>query len=156
MRTVRPAGEKQPTHFTLLVEKISICTTGESKESLGSHVCPPSPSTRAIIICDLRHSLLLLPRCIIYYFVLFYDDCHSSTFHHKGVNLLLRVAIIIFLHTVRKVRILYALRAKNSLLSKVELVKIAPPFQLVEKTTNLLVNIHYFTNMVEQFSLIQL
>ena len=30
------------------------------------------------------------------------------------------------------------------LLSKLELVKIAPPFQLVEKTTNLLVNIHYF------------
>ena len=29
-------------------------------------------------------------------------------------------------------------------LSKVELVKMAPPFQLVEKTTNLLVNIHYF------------
>ena len=29
-------------------------------------------------------------------------------------------------------------------LSKVELVKIAPPFQLVEKTTNLLVNSHYF------------
>ena len=28
------------------------------------------------------------------------------------------------------------------ILSKVELVKIAPPFQLVEKTTNLLVNIH--------------
>ena len=27
---------------------------------------------------------------------------------------------------------------------KVELVKIAPPFQLVEKTTNLLGNIHYF------------
>ena len=62
MRTVRPAGEKQPTHFTLLVEKISICTTGVSKESLRSHIC------RIAIICDLRHSLLLLPRCIIYYF----------------------------------------------------------------------------------------
>ena len=32
----------------------------------------------------------------------------------------------------------------DRILSKVELVKIAPPFQLVEKTTNLLVNIHYF------------
>ena len=32
--TVRPVIEKQPTHFTLLVEKISICTTGVSKESL--------------------------------------------------------------------------------------------------------------------------
>ena len=41
--TVRPAGEKEPTYFTLLVEKISIC--------------------------DMRHSLLLLPRCIIYYFL---------------------------------------------------------------------------------------
>ena len=30
VRTVRTAGEKQPTHFTLLVEKISICTTGVS------------------------------------------------------------------------------------------------------------------------------
>ena len=30
------------------------------------------------------------------------------------------------------------------MLSKDELVKIALPFQLVEKTTNLLVNIHYF------------
>ena len=39
VRTVRPAGEKQPTHFTLLVEKISICTTGVSKESLRSHIC---------------------------------------------------------------------------------------------------------------------
>ena len=38
VRTVRPAGEKQPTHFTLLVEKISICTTGVSKESLRSHI----------------------------------------------------------------------------------------------------------------------
>ena len=27
VRTVRPAGEKQPTHFTLLVEEISIYTT---------------------------------------------------------------------------------------------------------------------------------
>ena len=34
--------------------------------------------------------------------------------------------------------------ATYKLLSKVELVKIAPPFQLVEKTTYLLVNIHYF------------
>ena len=33
---------------------------------------------------------------------------------------------------------------RNHILSKVELVKIAPPFQVVEKTTNLLVNIHYF------------
>ena len=41
MRTVRPAGEKQPTHFTLLVEKISICTTGVSKESVRSHICQP-------------------------------------------------------------------------------------------------------------------
>ena len=32
----------------------------------------------------------------------------------------------------------------NCLLSKVELVEIVPPFQLVKKTTNLLVNIHYF------------
>ena len=38
VRTVRPAGEKQPTHFTLLVEKISICTTGVSKECLRSHI----------------------------------------------------------------------------------------------------------------------
>ena len=38
VRTVRPAGEKQPTHFTLLGEKISICTTGVSKESLRSHI----------------------------------------------------------------------------------------------------------------------
>ena len=36
VRTVHSAGEKQPTHFTLLVEKISICTTGISKESLGA------------------------------------------------------------------------------------------------------------------------
>ena len=41
VRTVRPAGEKQPTHFTLLAEKISICTTGVSKESLRSHICHP-------------------------------------------------------------------------------------------------------------------
>ena len=34
VRIVRPAGEKQLTHFTLLVEKISICTTGVSIESL--------------------------------------------------------------------------------------------------------------------------
>ena len=33
--------------------------------------------------------------------------------------------------------------ARASLLSKVELVKIVPPFQLVQKTTNLLANIHY-------------
>ena len=41
VRTVCPAGEKHPRHFTLLVEKISICTTGESEESLRSHVRPP-------------------------------------------------------------------------------------------------------------------
>ena len=41
VRTVRPSGEKQPTHFTLLVKKISICTTGVSKESLRSHICHP-------------------------------------------------------------------------------------------------------------------
>ena len=41
VRTVRPAGEKQPTHFTLLVEKVSICTTGVSKESLRLHICHP-------------------------------------------------------------------------------------------------------------------
>ena len=41
VRTVRPAGEKQPTYFTLLVEKISICITGVSKESLRSHICHP-------------------------------------------------------------------------------------------------------------------
>ena len=38
VRAVRPAGEKQPTHFTLLVEKISICTTGVSKECLRTHI----------------------------------------------------------------------------------------------------------------------
>ena len=68
VRTVRPAGEKQPTHFTLLVEKISICTTGVSKESFRSHIFHPRLlHARVTIICDLRHSLLLLPRCIIYY-----------------------------------------------------------------------------------------
>ena len=41
LRSVRPAGEKQPTHFTLRMEKISICTTGVSKESLRSHICHP-------------------------------------------------------------------------------------------------------------------
>ena len=41
VRTVRPAGEKQPTHFRLLVEKISTCTTGVSKESFRSHICHP-------------------------------------------------------------------------------------------------------------------
>ena len=58
VRTVRPAGEKQPAHFTLLVEKISryihhgrskesgiveqknsIQTMASKKESLRSHVC---------------------------------------------------------------------------------------------------------------------
>ena len=62
LRAVRPAGEKPPSHFTLLVEKISICTTGVSKQSLGS------PLARATIMWDLSHSLLLLLRCIIYYF----------------------------------------------------------------------------------------
>ena len=38
MRTVRPAGEKQPTRFMLFVEKISICTTGVSKECPRSHI----------------------------------------------------------------------------------------------------------------------
>ena len=38
LRTVRPAGDKQPTHFTLLVEKISICTTGVSKECPRTHI----------------------------------------------------------------------------------------------------------------------
>ena len=41
VRTVRSAGEKQPMHFTLLVEKISICTTGVSKEFLRPHICHP-------------------------------------------------------------------------------------------------------------------
>ena len=41
VRTVRRAGEEQPTHFTFLVEKISICTTGVSKESVRSHICHP-------------------------------------------------------------------------------------------------------------------
>ena len=40
-RKVRPAGEEQPTHFTLLVEKMSICTTGVSKEFLRWHICHP-------------------------------------------------------------------------------------------------------------------
>ena len=65
VRTVRPAGEKQPTHFTLLVEKISIYTTGVRIPHIA--YLSPSPSARATIICDLSHSLLLLPRCIIYY-----------------------------------------------------------------------------------------
>ena len=65
---VRPAGEKQSTHFTLLVKKISICTTGVSKESARSHICDPRLRLdRQLSICDLRRSLLLLPRWIIYY-----------------------------------------------------------------------------------------
>ena len=50
VRTVVPAGGKKPTHFTLLVEKISIRTMGVIE-----------PTARATIICDLRDSLLSLP-----------------------------------------------------------------------------------------------
>ena len=76
VNTVGPAGEKQLSHFTLLVEKISICSTGVSKECLRSHIIVARaagealPSAWATIIWDLRHSLLLLPRCIMYYFEL--------------------------------------------------------------------------------------
>ena len=41
----------------------------------------PRPSARATIICDLRHSLLLLPRCIIYYF--FIPRLESSPKHSR-------------------------------------------------------------------------
>ena len=42
-------------------------------------------------------------------------------------------------------KLLYFLnKGDAAVLSKVELVKIASPFNLVEKTTNLLVHIHYF------------
>ena len=36
--TVRPAGEKQPMHFMLLVEKISICTTGVKVKNVSDRI----------------------------------------------------------------------------------------------------------------------
>ena len=71
VRTVRPADEKQPTHFTLLMEKISICTTGVSKESLSSHICHPRHrlGRQLYAIWDiLTYTYTFTPyRCIIYY-----------------------------------------------------------------------------------------
>ena len=110
MRTVRPAGEKQHTHFTLIVEKICICTTRVSKESLRSHICH--------IICDLRHSLLLLPRCIIYYYApksvridVLYAYYEEKYYFRPAAPILVRVD-----HLMRKVQ-LYALVTKNTIFS---------------------------------------
>ena len=57
VRPVRPAGKKQLTHFTLLVEKISICTTGVSKESLRSDICHPRLrlGRQLYTICDILY-----------------------------------------------------------------------------------------------------
>ena len=74
VRTVRPAGEKQPTHFTLLVEKISICTTRVSKESPRSHICHPRLRLgRQLYVIWTFFTF----RCIIYYSLIpiLYDIC---------------------------------------------------------------------------------
>ena len=41
---------------------------GANKECLRSHVCHPRLRLGGQFTCDLGHSLLLLPRCVIYYF----------------------------------------------------------------------------------------
>ena len=55
-----PAPDRECCIFGLARQKNRIHTMGANKECLRSHVCQ---FTR-----DLGHSLLLLPRCVIYYF----------------------------------------------------------------------------------------
>ena len=122
--TVRPAGVKQPTHFTLLVEKISICTTGVSKESLRSHICHPRLRLgRQLSICDLRHSLLLLPRCIIYYFTikiqsfLLYPFCQCRVNCHTSRRREWQTRDVGWPIFLLVVRILFYIQAENSIIA---------------------------------------
>ena len=66
VRTVRPAGEKQP-------------------------------KARATIICDLRHYLLLLPRCIIYYFDTSFVKCQF----YAGLRFQACVKIALYARSVK-------------------------------------------------------
>ena len=65
MRTVRPAGEKQPSHITLPVKKNGICTTGVSE-----YLSDRKFVTLAFDLGDnyvWSAKLFLLLRCIIYF-----------------------------------------------------------------------------------------
>ena len=55
-----PAPDRECCIFGLTRQKNRILTMGANKECLRSHVCQ--------FTCDLGHSLLLLPRCVIYYY----------------------------------------------------------------------------------------
>ena len=79
------------------------------------------------------------------------EECRSFLLLSAGIAMKhigfshFRIETILYKRLARALSLLFITKKKYMLiLSKVELVKIAPPFQLVEKTTNLLVNIHYF------------